>query len=199
MAKIRRGFFKRNPQLLPPQQSRIAHRFEIAEKRTPETCGAQSFLTMDEQTSEPDSLSQDELNRLWQHGLHEERLFHDRLNYFSVVEIGLLSTFAILYNKDRPIGLLVALTGAALAFTVFWLLLQYKHWRYCQFINLKQRKMIPEFRETVDTFFDQSASDKQITAFSFSKPLLLAPPVLFALTWMAFLIWVIVNPFAAAR
>ncbi|MGC2238399.1 MAG: hypothetical protein WA584_19750 [Pyrinomonadaceae bacterium] len=153
----------------------------------------------DEQVSASDSLSQDELNRLWQHGLHEERLFHDRLNYFSVVEIGLLSAFAILYNKERPVGLLIALTGAALAFTVFWLLVQYKHWQYCQFINLRQRKMIPEFRETVDTFFDQGAKDKQITGFSISKPLSLAPPVLFALTWIAFLIWVIVKPFAEIR
>src|ERR1044071_363153 len=83
------------------------------------------------------ALSADELNRLWQHALHEERLFHDRLNYFSVVEIGLLSAFAILYNKDRPLGLLAPLTVAALVFTFFWLLLQFKHWRYCSFIYLR--------------------------------------------------------------
>src|SRR5205085_2307982 len=28
----------------------------------------------------------DEVNRLWQHGMHEEKLFHDRLNYFSFLE-----------------------------------------------------------------------------------------------------------------
>jgi hypothetical protein len=154
---------------------------------------------MDEQIFESDSLSQDELNRLWQHGLHEERLFHDRLNYFSVVEIGLLSTFAILYNKNRPFGLLIALSVAALAFTVFWLLLQYKHWRYNLFINLRLRKVLPEFRRTVDDHFGQNAEDKQTTGFSLSKPLLLAPPVLFALTWITFLIWVIVNPFSETR
>ena len=36
----------------------------------------------------------DQLNRLWQHGMHEERLFHDRLNYFSAVQTGLLAVFA---------------------------------------------------------------------------------------------------------
>ncbi|MDQ3801656.1 MAG: hypothetical protein M3384_19710 [Acidobacteriota bacterium] len=149
---------------------------------------------MDEQVSESNSLSRDELNRLWQHALHEERLFHDRLNYFSVVEIGLLSAFAILYNKDRPLGLLAALTGAALAFTIFWLLLQYKHLRYCLFIHSRLREFVPEYRRTVDTFFGQSAAGNPTTAFSFSKPLSLAAPVLFALTWIAFLIWVIVNP-----
>src|SRR5262245_2191921 len=131
---------------------------------------------MDEEVSEPVSLSEDELNRLWQHGLHEERLFHDRLNYFSIVELGLLSAFAILYNKDRPFGLLAPLTIAALAFTLFWLVLQYNHWRYCLFLNLRMRKLIPEFRGTVDAYFGQRTSEKQTTAFSFSKPLSLAPP-----------------------
>jgi hypothetical protein len=150
---------------------------------------------MEEQISENiSSLSQDELNRLWQHALHEERLFHDRLNYFSVVEIGLLSAFAILYNKDRPLGLLAPLTVAALVFTVFWLLLQYKHWRYSSFIFLRLRGIIPEYRQTVDAFFGQNAQNKEITAFSFSKPLSLAAPVLFALMWIAFLIWIVVNP-----
>lgn len=154
---------------------------------------------MDEQVSESGSLSQDELNRLWQHGLHEERLFHDRLNYFSIVELGLLSAFAILYNKDRPLGLLTPLAVAALAFTLFWLILQYNHWRYCLFLNLRMRKLIPEFRGTVDSYFGQDRSDEQTTAFSFSKPLSLAPPVLFALTWIAFLIWVIVTSLMETR
>lgn len=154
---------------------------------------------MDEQISESASLSQDELNRLWQHALHEERLFHDRLNYFSVVEIGLLSAFAILYNKDRPFGLLAALTTAALVFTTFWFLLQYKHWRYCVFIYSRVSENVPEYRRTIDTYFGQSAADKQTTAFSFSKPLSLASPVLFALTWIAFLIWIIATTFTEAR
>lgn len=154
---------------------------------------------MKEQISESGSQSPDELNRLWQHALHEERLFHDRLNYFSVVEIGLLSAFAILYNKDRPFGLLVALTCAALVFTVFWFTIQYKHWRYCVFIYSRLPDFIPEYKTTVDTYFGQNSEEKRTTAFSFSKPLSLAAPVLFALTWIAFLIWVAANQFAGAR
>lgn len=154
---------------------------------------------MDEQISESISLSQDEINRLWQHALHEERLFHDRLNYFSVVEIGLLSAFAILYNKDRPFGLLAALTAAALVFTAFWFLLQYKHWRYCVFIYSRVSENVPEYRRTVDTYFGQNAADEQTTAFSFSKPLSLASPVLFALTWIAFLIWILATSFTEIR
>ena len=154
---------------------------------------------MDEQAEEPISLSHEELNRLWQHGLHEEKLFNDRLNYFSVVELGLLSAFAILYNKDRPFGLLAPLTVAALAFTLFWLILQYNHWRYCDFLHLRMRQLIPEYRDTVDTFFAQTSGGKLTTAFSFSKPSALAAPVLFALTWTVFLIWVIVTPLTEPR
>lgn len=153
---------------------------------------------MDEQISETVVMpSQDELNRLWQHGLHEERLFHDRLNYFSAVEIGLLSVFAILYNKDRPFGLLAPLTAAALMFTLFWLLLQYKHWRYCLFLFSRIREVVPEYKNNVETYFNVRTADKTATALSFSKPLSLAAPILFALTWIAFLIWVIVNPFSS--
>lgn len=147
---------------------------------------------MDEPEHEPLVFSEDAQNRMWQHGLHEERLFHDRLNYFSVVEIGLLSVFAILYSKDRSVGLLVALIGAALVFTVFWLALQYKHWRYCVFIHARMRQIIPDYQGTVEAYFGERSKDMQLTAFAFSKPLSLAPPVLFALTWTAFLIWVCV-------
>ncbi|HEY8562295.1 MAG TPA: hypothetical protein VIL74_18105 [Pyrinomonadaceae bacterium] len=140
-------------------------------------------------------LSADEQNRLWQHGLHEERLFHDRLNYFSVVEIGLLSVFAILYNKDQPVGLLIPLTIAALAFTIFWLIIQYNHWRYSEWIHLRIRERVPEYRETVDAYFGPRQPQKRTTAFSFLKPLSLAAPVLFALTWLAFFVWVIAAPF----
>jgi len=81
-----------------------------------------------------------------------------------------------------------------LSFTVFWFLLQYKHWRYCIFIYSRLLENVPEYRQTVNNYFGQIAADNPITAFSFSKPLSLAAPVLFALTWIAFLIWIIVNP-----
>ncbi len=144
-------------------------------------------------------LSADELNRLWQHGLHEERLLHDRLNYFSAVEIGLLSVFAILYNKDQPLGLLAPLTGAALAFTIFWLILQYNHWRYCVFLYSKIRELVPEYRKTVETYFGERGVRNSTTALSFTKPLSLAAPALFALTWVAFFAWIIVKQFSNAR
>src|SRR4051812_50229020 len=72
----------------------------------------------------------DEVNRLWQHGLHEEKLFYDRLNYFSAIQVGPLGVFAILYNKEPAVGVFVPLTAAALAFALLWLRVQVRHWRY---------------------------------------------------------------------
>ena len=66
----------------------------------------------------------DEVNRLWQHGMHEERLFHDRMNFFSAMQIGLLGVFAILYNKEPAPGVFVPLTAVALAFTLLWSLIR---------------------------------------------------------------------------
>jgi hypothetical protein len=61
-------------------------------------------------------LHPDQVNRLWQHGMYKERLFHDRLNYFSAVQTGLLGVFAILYHKEPALGVFAPLTAVGLAF-----------------------------------------------------------------------------------
>ena len=66
-------------------------------------------------------LHPDEVNRLWQHGMHEERLFHDRLNYFSAIQVGLLGVFAILYNKEPSPGVFAPLTAVGLTLALLWL------------------------------------------------------------------------------
>ena len=77
---------------------------------------------MDDMTPEPTdapAAPPDELNRLWGHGMHEEKLFHDRLNYFTAMQVGLLGVFAILYNKDPALGVFLPLTAVALVFAIF--------------------------------------------------------------------------------
>lgn len=134
-------------------------------------------------------LTPDEINRLWQHGMYEERLFHDRLNFFSLLEMGLLTIFGILYNKEPAIAVFLPLTIAALLFTLIWLVIQARHWAYCQHITERSKLLIPDFRATIDSFSEGSWS----RSYSVSRILALSVPALFACIWIAFFILILVR------
>lgn len=140
--------------------------------------------------NEAASSTSDQVNRLWQHGLHEERLFHDRLNYFSFLETGLLTICVILYNKEPSLGLFLPITAVALVFTILWLMIQWRHWAYCVHVNTRILKTVPEYKETISGFSAGGYRD----GLSISKPLALAVPALFACTWISFIVWLLVRP-----
>jgi len=131
--------------------------------------------------------SADEINRVWQHGMHEERLFHDRLNYFSFLETGLLTICGIMYNKEPAVGFFVPICVVGLAFTLLWLVIQRRHWKYCVHVNDRIKLFVPEYMATLEGFAGPGRPD----GLSITKPLALAVPVLFALTWVAFLLWIL--------
>ena len=140
--------------------------------------------------TKPPAASPDEVNRLWQHGLHEERLFHDRLNYFSFLETGLLTICVIMYNKEPALGLFLPITAVALAFTLLWLIIQRQHWAYCVHVNERIRQIVPEYKLTTGGFLAGGHRD----GLSISKPLALAVPSLFLCTWVAFILWLVLRP-----
>lgn len=130
----------------------------------------------------------DETNRLWQHGLHEERLFHDRLNYFSAIQVGLLGVFAVLYHKEPSLGVFTPLTATALVLALLWLRIQVRHWGYCVHVNDRIRAAVPDYARTVAGFGPRGTN-----GLSISRPLAWAVPVLFAATWVALFSWVLVR------
>jgi hypothetical protein len=131
----------------------------------------------------------DEVNRLWQHGMHEEKLFHDRLNYFSAVQVGLLGVFAILYHKEPSPGVFAPLTAVALAFALLWLRVQVRHWRYCVHVHDRIKQIVPEYGRTVAAFAAPGRAD----GLSIARPLAFAVPLLFAATWVALFAWVLAR------
>lgn len=139
--------------------------------------------------------SSDEVNRLWQHGLHEERLFHDRLNYFSFLQTGWLTICVILYNKEPSLGLFLPLTGVALIFTILWVTIQRRHWAYCIHVNERIRQVVPEYRLTTGGFSAGGYRD----GLSISRPLAIGIPVLFACTWIVFIGWLLFRPASASE
>jgi hypothetical protein len=126
-------------------------------------------------------LHPDEINRIWQHGLHEERLFHDRLNYFSGIQVGLLGVFAILYHKEPSPVLFAPLTAVGLAFALLWLRVQVRHWRYCMHVNHRIKVAVREYAKTIATYTSPGRAD----GLSIARPLTYTVPLLFAGTWAA--------------
>ncbi len=121
--------------------------------------------------------------------MHEERLFHDRLNYFSAMQIGLLGVFAILYHKEPALGVFVPLTVIALAFTLLWLWVQVRHWAYCVHVYKQVKQSVPEYGRTVSAFAAPGRTD----GLSISRPLAIAVPLLFAATWIALFGFVVIR------
>ena len=136
----------------------------------------------------------DAANRVWQHGMHEEQLFHNRLNYFSFLETGLLTLCAVLYNKEPALALFVPLAVVGLLFTLLWLLIQTRHWAYCEHVHRRTRDLVPDYRETLAGWAGPGRSD----GWSISRPLALAVPLLFAFTWVGFLTWLLLRTQAPA-
>ena len=135
--------------------------------------------------SENRPASADEVNRLWQHGMHEERLFHDRLNYFTFLETGLLTICVIMYNKEPAIGFFLPVAVVALLLTLLWLIIQVRHWAYVEHVNNRIRQLVPEYRATVESFSRDG--------LSISKPLALAVPALFACTWIGLFVAILIR------
>jgi hypothetical protein len=119
--------------------------------------------------------------------MHEERLFHDRLNYFSFLETGLLTICGIMYNKEPAIGFFLPMTVVGLVFTFLWFVIQRRHWAYCVHVNNRIKQFVPEYKVTLEAFAGKR------DGLSISAPLALAVPGLFAVTWVAFLVWIIVR------
>ncbi len=138
----------------------------------------------------PDAQSHpDEANRLWMHALHEEKLFHDRMNFFSAMQVGLLGVFAILYNKEPALGVFLPLIAISLAFTLLWFVVQVRHWRYCVHVHALVRRAVPEYGRTVASFAGPWRTD----GLSIGRPLAFVVPLLFAAIWVALLAWMIIR------
>lgn len=134
-------------------------------------------------------LHPDKLNRLGQHALHEERLFHDRMHFFSAIQGRLLGVFAILDHKEPSIGVFVPPTAVSLAFTGLCLVVQVRHWTYCRILHERIWEVVPDYRRTVAAFAAPGRTD----GLSISRPLSHAVPLLFAAAWLGLSAWMLAR------
>src|SRR5215210_9585490 len=92
----------------------------------------------------------DEISRLWEHGLHEDTIFNERLNFFLIFESVFLGVAGMLYSKQPPVMksflVLVALLG--LSITIIWGYIQAKHRSTLRILGERCEENLPEFKET---------------------------------------------------
>jgi len=98
----------------------------------------------------PESLDNDQINRLWEHGLHIDAMFHNRLNFFLVFESVLLSVVSVLYSRPsppKPVLLTIICLGFVL--TILWAYTQARLKYVWDSIKAFHREVIPEFQMTM--------------------------------------------------
>jgi hypothetical protein len=93
-----------------------------------------------------------QIDRLWQHGLHEDTVFNERLNFFLVFESVLLGLIAMLFDREPAIykWVLVLLVCLGLAVTLVWSYIQAKQRLILKTLSGRLRRTLPEYRETLE-------------------------------------------------
>lgn len=109
--------------------------------------------TMNKSQQVKEEIKSDEAERLWQHGLHEENAFNQRLNFFLILESFLLSIFAQIFTQnystyDQKLVLRIILS-LGLSLTLVWAYVSARQ-KYClDTVRKRTRELLPEYAETV--------------------------------------------------
>jgi hypothetical protein len=130
---------------------------------------------------ESEKISDDALNRRWQHGLHEDEVFNNRLNFFLLFESILLSVFGSVSGNSS--GNVWVLRSIGLFGAVFALL-----WIYVQARSLKIVKALIAELEGLDPLFQKHRKKFEKRLFSTTELLTYLLPLLVLGLWAALLV-----------
>ncbi|PWH12404.1 MAG: hypothetical protein DDG60_13365 [Anaerolineae bacterium] len=142
-------------------------------------------MSESQESSQAEKLSNEAINRLWQHGIHEDEIFNNRLNFFLVLESVLFAVVAMLLSasaggntpqKQIIILRLIAILGLAL--TVVWTYVQARQKYVLDRLQTRMKKYIPEYAETFQE------REKMRWPFSNRTLLTYVIPSLFIIIWI---------------
>ena len=130
-------------------------------------------------------MAADEVSRLWEHGLHEDTIFNDRLNFFLIFESVLLGVVGMLYSKQPPVikPVLITIVSLGLLITIIWGYIQAKHRSTLRILGERCEEHLTEFKET-----HAALAGKKWRRISGTWLLAYVIPFLVALIWIALLI-----------
>lgn len=99
-----------------------------------------------------DQSVQGSVERLWEHGLHEDSVFNERQNYFLVAESMLLVAYATLVSTAEPrmlVARVIASFGVLL--TAVWIYVNVRQLYVVRHLRARCIEVIPDYRETYQT------------------------------------------------
>lgn len=130
------------------------------------------------------TVNEDERNRLLQHGIHEETIFYNRLNLFSVFEGVLLAALVSLDAEEGQLPSLSWLLPAlGIIITGIWWFAQGNKRKLVEVLGRRIEQELPEFRATIAAF-----TGGKRKAFSASALITHTIPGIFLLLWVYLLI-----------
>ncbi|MEL6460854.1 MAG: hypothetical protein AAFX46_13655 [Cyanobacteria bacterium J06636_27] len=98
-----------------------------------------------------ENLDKDALNRLWEHGNHEDSMFSDRLNFFLVFEGILIAVVGQLYSQmPRNILVVKATIVLGLFTTLIWGYVQIQQKIILEDVIERSRELLPEYQVTIE-------------------------------------------------
>jgi hypothetical protein len=128
------------------------------------------------------NLDRDQIARLWEHGLHEDKVFNERLNFFLVFESVLIGVVASLYNTPTPKILVVKIVVVfGLLLTIVWGYVQARQKFILDNLKARLKEVAPEYSKTVE----RRKTEKW--PISVTALLTYATPALVALIWIVML------------
>lgn len=134
------------------------------------------------------NLDNEQLNRLRAHGLHEDVMFHTKLNFFLVYESVMLGVVGVLYSRPTPAkAVLISMTCLGLILTIIWGYVQARHKYIFDSIRALQREVVPEYRLVMEK------RERVNWPISSNSLLAYAVPALVAVTWVVLLIFIVTS------
>jgi hypothetical protein len=96
-------------------------------------------------------MSEAQQSRLWDHAIHEDKQYNDRLNFFLIFESVLLGVVGAIYAKETVSqSILIAIAGLGVIITLVWINIQAYHHFYLDSFNPRLLHAFAEFKKTVE-------------------------------------------------
>ena len=132
----------------------------------------------------PEDLENDQINRLWEHRLHIDNLFYERLSFFLVFESVLLGVVGVLYSRPNPV-ILVPKVISILGFiiTIIWVYVQARHKHIFNVVSTRAKEIMPEYRITLERI------DQKRWPLSATWLLAYVVPILVVVVWIILLLF----------